>query len=100
MYIYFFPFGFRARDVYLYWFYGLCLSFTLCSFYFLYSGGVAGGKNEGSGHVWMSNLGCKGDEYSLVFCPFRGWGKTGCRHKQDMAIECSPPTGMGLLDKE
>ncbi|XP_060081090.1 scavenger receptor cysteine-rich type 1 protein M160-like [Ylistrum balloti] len=43
---------------------------------------------EGSGLIWMSDVGCTGSESSIFDCPFPGWGKSTCTHKDDAGVVC------------
>lgn len=44
---------------------------------------------QGSGHIWMNNVQCRGDELSLQQCHFDGWGIIGkCLHSQDVSVIC------------
>lgn len=58
-----------------------------------YSGGIAGTQIQGSGRIWMKDVRCQGDEFSLAYCPFKDWAPIGCIHEWDMAVNCSKPVG-------
>ncbi|XP_011677589.2 sushi, von Willebrand factor type A, EGF and pentraxin domain-containing protein 1 [Strongylocentrotus purpuratus] len=49
---------------------------------------------EGTGPIHLDDLGCYGDEASLVACIHRGLGKNNCNHAEDAGVRCStsPPT--------
>ena len=40
---------------------------------------------QGSGTIWMDNLGCSGSEAQLSDCPFNGWGSHNCGHSEECA---------------
>ena len=50
---------------------------------------------KGSGHIWMSNVRCTGNETYLHDCPFDGWGETSCRHSEDVSVNCEGLTEGG-----
>lgn len=47
-------------------------------------------SNASNGIIWLSNLGCKGEEESIDKCTHRGWGQSTCSHDQDVGITCKP----------
>lgn len=49
---------------------------------------------EGSGKIWIDNLGCTGNESDLFECPMNAIGKHNCGHNEDVGVKCngnSPP---------
>eukprot|EP00058_Branchiostoma_floridae_P007724 XP_002593212.1 hypothetical protein BRAFLDRAFT_120140 [Branchiostoma floridae] len=44
---------------------------------------------QGSGPIWMDDLGCSGSENSLQYCPHLGWGSHNCGHSEDIGVRCS-----------
>jgi len=46
------------------------------------------GIEKGSGHIWLDNMECRGNEPRLDQCKFKGWGKHNCKHREDVHIEC------------
>jgi hypothetical protein len=44
---------------------------------------------DGYGQIWLSNVGCYGDEQSLSSCYHSGWGVHYCGHNEDAGVECS-----------
>ena len=47
---------------------------------------------DGSGQIWLSNVGCTGREKGLGSCNHRGWGVHSCQHNRDAGVECSEGT--------
>ncbi|XP_025755302.1 uncharacterized protein LOC102078007 isoform X6 [Oreochromis niloticus] len=43
----------------------------------------------GTGHIWLDNLTCSGNESSLTECQHSGFGSNRCEHGQDAAVICS-----------
>jgi hypothetical protein len=58
--------------------------------YTLTSWSVVSNSNtdDGSGTVWLDNLGCSGSESSLVDCSHAGWGATD-GHSEDVGVSCT-----------
>ena len=43
---------------------------------------------DGTGKIWLDNVGCKGNEQSLSTCSHSGFGAHNCRHSEDAGVEC------------
>ena len=44
---------------------------------------------DGTGQIWLDDVGCTGSEQSLINCTHNGWGSHNCRHRNDAGVECS-----------
>ncbi|XP_033097344.1 deleted in malignant brain tumors 1 protein-like [Anneissia japonica] len=43
---------------------------------------------QGSGNIWLDNVGCTGSENSISECSHNGWGVHNCNHGEDIGILC------------
>nr|XP_061806380.1 deleted in malignant brain tumors 1 protein-like [Nerophis lumbriciformis] len=44
---------------------------------------------EGGGQIWLDDVGCLGNESSLLQCPHSPFGDTNCNHVEDASVMCS-----------
>ncbi|XP_071504915.1 neurotrypsin-like [Diadema antillarum] len=42
------------------------------------------------GPIYLTDVGCTGDEVALSLCPHGGWGNTDCGHEWDIYLDCTP----------
>ena len=57
-----------------------------------FSGAMAAYRNayfgEGTGPVWLTKVGCSGDEDMIEDCAHPGWGNNECTHADDAGVGC------------
>ena len=44
---------------------------------------------QGSGQIWLDDVICIGNEWSIVNCSHSGWGTHNCGHSEDASVKCS-----------
>ncbi|XP_061211070.1 deleted in malignant brain tumors 1 protein-like [Neopsephotus bourkii] len=44
---------------------------------------------QGTGHIWLDDVGCTGAEEALAQCQSHPWGRGNCHHGEDAGVVCS-----------
>jgi len=44
---------------------------------------------SGSGQIWLDDLDCVGNEWTIGNCSHSGWGDEDCEHYEDAGVRCS-----------
>ncbi|XP_074423582.1 scavenger receptor cysteine-rich domain-containing protein DMBT1-like isoform X1 [Larus michahellis] len=44
---------------------------------------------QGTGHIWLDDVGCAGNEDALTQCRAHPWGQSNCNHREDASVVCS-----------
>uniref|UniRef100_A0A8C9NIS4 SRCR domain-containing protein n=1 Tax=Serinus canaria TaxID=9135 RepID=A0A8C9NIS4_SERCA len=52
----------------------------------------------GSGHIFLDDVQCRGDEPSLQMCRHSGWGVHNCGHVEDASVICAGVWPFGSFD--
>ncbi|XP_069345722.1 scavenger receptor cysteine-rich type 1 protein M130 isoform X3 [Eulemur rufifrons] len=52
--------------------------------------------SEGSGHIWLDSVSCKGHEPAVWQCEHHEWGKHYCNHNEDAGVTCSDGSDLEL----
>ncbi|KAM9456648.1 scavenger receptor cysteine-rich domain-containing protein DMBT1-like isoform 1-T1 [Clarias gariepinus] len=53
---------------------------------------------QGSGPIWMDNVGCFGSERSITRCSHRGFGIHNCNHGEDAGVTCADDANIRLIN--
>ena len=46
-------------------------------------------NGQGTGPIWLDDLGCSGSELTLLQCSHIGLGTHNCSHSEDVRVRCS-----------
>ncbi|XP_036396896.1 macrophage receptor MARCO [Megalops cyprinoides] len=46
-------------------------------------------SGDGSGRIWLDDLGCTGSETSIFNCRHNGMGINNCGHNEDVGVQCA-----------
>ncbi|MBN3304642.1 C163A protein, partial [Amia calva] len=60
---------------------------------------VPASLSQGTGPIWLDEVGCLGNESSLWECPSAGWGQHDCGYKEYIAVMCSEFKQLRLADQ-
>ena len=53
---------------------------------------------QGTGVIWLDNVGCSGSEPSLDQCSNREWGNLrSCSHAEDAGVRCTGSNGIYII---
>ena len=53
---------------------------------------------QGTGPIWLDDLGCSGSELTLLQCSHIGIGSHNCGHHEDVGVKCSGSKTGSLLN--
>ncbi|XP_041641014.1 deleted in malignant brain tumors 1 protein-like [Cheilinus undulatus] len=53
---------------------------------------------QGSGPIWLDEVGCSGDETSISECRHQGFGVHDCSHREDAAVSCDAGISVRLVN--
>ena len=70
----------------------LAISFIFMLLLLLAAGSRPSGFTDGTGPIWLDNVGCRGTETRLVDCPANAFGVHNCVHSDDAGVSCTGST--------
>jgi len=44
---------------------------------------------QGSGQIWLDDLNCTGNDWTIGKCSHGGWGSHNCGHHEDASVNCT-----------
>ncbi|VDI69984.1 galectin-3-binding protein, partial [Mytilus galloprovincialis] len=56
--------------------------------------------DDGSGTIWLDDMGCTGSESKLKYCSHAGWGIENCDHAEDVGVLCNNLNSPGIVINE
>lgn len=70
--------------------------------YLFNSNGISLGNavDDGSGTIWLDDMGCTGSESKLKYCSHAGWGIENCDHAEDVGVLCNNLNSPGIVINE
>ena len=54
---------------------------------------------QGNGQIWLDNLNCTSNEWTIRMCSHTGWEVKNCSHSVDAGVQCSAPGNIDAKQK-